>query len=87
MLVVSRFFLTIKKKVVFLQKIFLVMRKEIGKWFMDIAKYVATAVLISSFLGGFEQKWIMYSVGTMAVILSFFIGLYFIKDKKNNDKK
>jgi len=54
---------------------------------MDIAKYVATAVLISSFLGGFEQKWIMYSVGTMAVILSFFIGLYFIKDKKNNDKK
>ena len=27
------------------------MRKEIGKWFMDIAKYVATAILISSFLG------------------------------------
>ena len=24
------------------------MRKEVGKWFMDITKYVATAVLISS---------------------------------------
>jgi hypothetical protein len=59
------------------------MRKEIGKWFMDIAKYVATAVLISSFLGGFEQKWAMYSVGVIAVGLSFFIGLYFIKDKNN----
>jgi len=58
------------------------MRKEIGKWFMDVAKYVATAVLISSFLGGFEQQWIMYSVGIIAVVLSFFIGLYFIKDKK-----
>jgi len=58
------------------------MRKEIGKWFMDVAKYVATAVLISSFLGDFEQKWIMYSVGIIAVILSFFIGLYFIKNKK-----
>jgi hypothetical protein len=35
------------------------MKKELGKWFMDIAKYVATAVLISSFLGEFEQKWLM----------------------------
>jgi hypothetical protein len=31
-------------------------RKEIGKWLMDISKYVATAVLISSFLGEFQQK-------------------------------
>jgi len=59
------------------------MRKEIGKWFMDIAKYVATAVLISSFLGGFQQKWIMYIVGSLAVILCLCIGLVFIK----NDKK
>ena len=58
------------------------MKKEIGKWFMDIAKYVATAVLISSFLGGFEQKWIMYVVGIVTVVFSLSIGLYFIKDKK-----
>jgi len=58
------------------------MKKEIGKWFMDIAKYVATAVLISSFLGGFEQKWIMYLVGIVTVILSLFLGLYFLNDKK-----
>jgi hypothetical protein len=32
------------------------MKKKIGKWFMDTAKYVAIAVLISSFLGGFEQR-------------------------------
>ena len=64
------------------------MRKEIGKWFMDIAKYVATAVLIASFLGGFQQKWVMYVVGSLAVILSMCIGLLFIKnDKKiSNDK-
>ena len=61
------------------------MQKEIGKWFMDVAKYVATAVLISSFLGGFEQKWIMYLIGVITVILSFLIGLYYIRDKK--DKK
>ena len=49
---------------------------------MNIAKYVATAVLISSFLGGFEQKWLMYCIGAVTVIFSLFLGLYFIKDKK-----
>ena len=62
------------------------MRKEIGKWFMDIAKYVATAVLISSFLGGFEQKWIMYLIGIVTVISTFCAGLLFIKEKKVIDK-
>jgi hypothetical protein len=58
------------------------MKKEIGKWFMDIAKYVATAVLISSFLGDFEQKWLMYLTGILTVVFCLFIGIYFIKDKK-----
>ena len=48
------------------------MKKELGKWFMDVAKYVATAVLISSFLSGFEQKWIMYSVGVATFIFIYF---------------
>jgi len=56
------------------------MRKEIGKWLMDIAKYVATAILISSFLGSFEQKWVIFIVGLCIVITCFFAGLYFIKD-------
>jgi hypothetical protein len=58
------------------------MRKEIGKWFMDVAKYVATAILISSFLGSFEQKWAIYIVGTIIVAVAFFLGLFFIKQKK-----
>jgi hypothetical protein len=58
------------------------MKKEIGKWFMDIAKYVATAVLISSFLGGFEQKWVMYAAGILTVVISLLLGIYFIRDKE-----
>lgn len=58
------------------------MKKEIGKWFMDIAKYVATAILISSFLGGFNDKWLMYVVGAILVTLCFVIGLGFIHEKK-----
>ena len=58
------------------------MENEIGKWFMDIAKYVATAFLVSTFLSGFEQKWSMYLAASITVVLCFFIGLYFIKNKK-----
>jgi len=58
------------------------MGTQIGKWFMDIAKYVATAFLISTFLSGFEQRWAMYLAGGITVILCFFVGLYFIKNQK-----
>lgn len=44
------------------------MRKEIGKWLMDVAKYVATAVLITSFLGEIQEKWIVYTIGILSVI-------------------
>jgi len=58
------------------------MKKEVGKWFMDIAKYVATAVLISSFLGSFEQRWLIYTFGLGIVVVCFSAGVYFIHDKK-----
>jgi len=59
----------------------LAMRKEIGKWLMDVGKYVATAVLISSFIGEFKEKWIVYIIGSFTVILTLTLGLIFIKDK------
>ena len=62
------------------------MKKEIGKWFMDIAKYVATAVLISSFLGGLQQKWLMYVAGTVVVGVFLFLGMYLLNTKKINKK-
>jgi len=50
---------------------------------MDIAKYVATAVLISSFLGGLQQKWLMYVMGIVVVGVFLFLGMFYINDKKN----
>jgi len=49
---------------------------------MDIAKYVATAVIISSFLGSFEHKWAVYTIGTLIVAAGFSIGIFFINEKK-----
>ena len=62
------------------------MRKEIGKWFMDIAKYVATAVLISSFLGGLQQKWLMYITGIIVVVIFLVLGMFYINDKETKKK-
>jgi ABC-type multidrug transport system permease subunit len=63
------------------------MERELGKWLMDVAKYVTTAVLITSFLGSFEQKWVMYVVGSVTIIVSMSIGLWLIVKKKNNKNK
>jgi len=69
----------------FCQK-FQTMNNEIGKWFMDIAKYVATAILISSFLGGLQQKWLMYVTGIVVVVVFLLLGMFFINDKKAKKK-
>ena len=34
------------------------MKKEIGKWFMDVAKYIATAVLLTQIFGGMADLYI-----------------------------
>ena len=31
------------------------MRKELGKWLMDITKYMTTAILLSSIFNGIEE--------------------------------
>ena len=46
------------------------MKKELGKWLMDIAKYITTAVILSSVFGGTADKWIIYIGGSFAVILT-----------------
>jgi len=37
------------------------MKREIGKWFLDIAKYIVTAVILKELFGGFEEKSIVVS--------------------------
>jgi uncharacterized membrane protein YraQ (UPF0718 family) len=56
--------------------------KEYGKWFMDIAKYVVTGILIGSFFKSFDEpKWI-YIVGCVVAILFFIAGTLFLNRKK-----
>lgn len=65
--------------------IFADMRKELGKWLMNIAKYITTAVILTSIFGDVEQKWIIYLGGILAVAFTLGWGLYLVKDKKEGE--
>ena len=56
------------------------MKKEFGKWLMDVAKYLATAVLISSVFNDLGESAAIYRVGglTMAMLLGLGLSLIHI---------
>ena len=61
------------------------MRKELGKWLMDIAKYITTAVVLTSIFGDMQEKWIIYVSGLLAVVITLLSGLWLVRDKKKGD--
>ena len=59
------------------------MKRELGKWLMDIAKYMATAILLSSVFNGIEEwAWYVYALIVVAVLVTLIVGLSMIKDKE-----
>ncbi len=63
------------------------MKNELGKWLMDIAKYIMTAVILTSIFGEFSQKWIVYVGGSLTIAFTLGGGLYLLKDNKRNKKE
>jgi E3 ubiquitin-protein ligase DOA10 len=62
------------------------MRKEFGKWLMDIAKYITTAIILTSVFGDVSQKWVIYIGGVFAVIVTLSWGLYLLKPQDSKNK-
>lgn len=58
------------------------MRKELGKWLLDIAKYIVTAVILTTVFEDLNASWAVYILGLTSVVITLLIGLYLIKDKK-----
>ena len=58
------------------------MRKELGKWLMDIAKYLTTAVLLSSVFNDIKESWIIYFVVSIATVLTLLAGLWLVREEK-----
>ena len=63
------------------------MRKEMGKWVLDIAKYLATAVLISTLFRDIQEKSITLAIGGLSVSLILLLGMFLLKEPKEKVSK
>jgi hypothetical protein len=67
------------------------MKREFGKWLMDVAKYLMTAVILTSVLGEIKEKYMIVILSCFTVLLTLILGLYFVREpevsNKNNSKK
>lgn len=63
------------------------MKKEIGKWFMDVAKYIATAVLLTQIFGGMADSVYIIIFALISVIIIFTIGVSIIHSDDEDKKR
>jgi len=62
-------------------------KQEFGKWFLDVAKYVLTAMLLSAMIDDLNQVWLI-AVTTGVTILCLMFGAILIrKGKDEEDRK
>jgi hypothetical protein len=62
------------------------MKKEFGKWLLDISKYMTTALLISSAFGDMDSLWVVITV-VIASIAILLMGLWLVRDSKKEKKE
>lgn len=56
------------------------MKKEFGKWLMDIAKYLMTVAILSFIITDMDKTWLYYL--SFFIVLILVLGLWLIRDKK-----
>lgn len=63
------------------------MMKELGKYFIDLSKYIVTSVLISTFFSNSGNALYLIWIAIMIAALFLIWGLGFMKTGKKGTKK
>jgi hypothetical protein len=64
------------------------MKKELGKWFMDVAKYMVTALLLTTVFSDMNEPIIFFVAFIMSiVVLAIGLSLVTEKQKKKGNRK
>ena len=58
------------------------MKKELGKWFLDIAKYIITAVVLATIFNQIDNVQVTAAIGVLTEAITLSVGLYLLNDKK-----
>ena len=61
------------------------MELEIGKWLLDIAKYLVTAMLLASVFSDMSNPWIVVCV-IICAALPFWLGMILLKRHEQKNK-
>jgi general stress protein CsbA len=63
------------------------MEKVVGNWLMEIAKYIATALILSTVMSDkeYEASYYVICIGLLALIVTS--GLFLLWESKKKDKK
>lgn len=56
------------------------LNKELGKWLLDISKYLITAMLLTTAFGDMSNPWIVVSV-IFSAALTFLVRLSLAEEK------
>ena len=62
-------------------------KHEFGKWFLDVAKYVVTAMLLTAMIDGLSQVWLIGVSVAIAVLCLVFGGVLMKKGKNEEDRR
>ena len=60
--------------------------ENLGKYLLDISKYIATGVVISSLFKDFADSFVIYFVGTVVAVSTLIVGLVLTNKKKQEEK-
>lgn len=63
------------------------MDEEIGKWLLDISKYIITAYILSQMFGKDNDSWWSFIGAVLLAVLLFALGYYLIKKEKIKIRK
>jgi hypothetical protein len=69
-----------------IQNVIYAMKKEFGKWLMDIAKYMTTALVLSSVFGEMDSP-IILGIVVAGAMITLIIGLLLVKENKKKEEK
>lgn len=62
-------------------------KQEFGKWFLDVAKYVLTAMLLAAMIEGLSQTWLIAVTAAISVLCLLFGALLMRKGKEEEDRR
>ena len=62
------------------------LKQEFGKWFLDVAKYVLTAMLLSSMIEGMSQVWLLVTA-TSIILLCLTFGAFLMRKGREEEER